>query len=105
TAACPWRLAQICSSEAVSAQIPSHRAHSRKVAPPITTAFMADWQRGQSCRVWAAASGRAAGEPQWEQNFSPTTIYPKQEGQATVARRAPQCSHRTASVEAAAPHI
>jgi hypothetical protein len=32
-------------------------------------------------------------------------IIPKQDGQATVARRAPQCSHREASVAAAAPHI
>ena len=29
----------------------------------------------------------------------------KQEGQATVARRAPQCSQRVASLVAAAPHI
>jgi hypothetical protein len=30
---------------------------------------------------------------------------PKQEGQATVARRAPQCSQCVASLVAAAPHI
>ena len=30
---------------------------------------------------------------------------PKQDGQATVARRAPQCSQSVASVAAAAPHI
>jgi len=30
---------------------------------------------------------------------------PKQEGHATVAKRAPQCSQRVASVAAAAPHI
>jgi hypothetical protein len=30
---------------------------------------------------------------------------PKQEGQATVARRAPQCSQHEASLVAAAPHI
>jgi hypothetical protein len=43
--------------------------------------------------------------PQCEQNFSPANINPKHDGQATVASRAPQCSHRAASVEAAAPHI
>jgi hypothetical protein len=32
-------------------------------------------------------------------------IIPKQEGQATVASRAPQWSHRGESEEAAAPHI
>lgn len=30
---------------------------------------------------------------------------PKQDGQATVANRAPQCSQEVASEEAAAPHI
>jgi hypothetical protein len=32
-------------------------------------------------------------------------IIPKHDGQATVARRAPQCSQLVASVAAAAPHI
>ncbi len=43
--------------------------------------------------------------PQCGQNFWPMNIIPKQDGQATVARRAPQCSHFEASVAAAAPHI
>jgi hypothetical protein len=32
-------------------------------------------------------------------------IIPKHDGQAMVARRAPQCSHRGASVAADAPHM
>jgi hypothetical protein len=43
--------------------------------------------------------------PQWGQNFWPRNIIPKQEGQATVARRAPQCSQQVASLAAAAPHM
>src|SRR5207247_1805983 len=52
-----------------------------------------------------AASVRSALAPQCEQNFAPTNIIPKHEGHATVASRAPQCSHWVASVEAGAPHI
>lgn|GEM_PF-3362108 len=43
--------------------------------------------------------------PQCEQNFAPRKIIPKQEGQATVARRELQCSQRVASEEAAAPQL
>jgi len=43
--------------------------------------------------------------PQWGQNCWPENIMPKQEGQDTVARRAPQCAQQVASVAAAAPHI
>ena len=50
-------------------------------------------------------SVRTASAPQWEQNFAPRNINPKQEGQAAVAKRAPQWSQRDASVAAAAPHI
>jgi hypothetical protein len=32
-------------------------------------------------------------------------IIPKHEGQAIVARRAPQCSHAVASLAQGAPHI
>jgi hypothetical protein len=53
----------------------------------------------------AETSVRAALAPQCEQNFSPMNIMPKQDGQATVARRAPQCSQRVAALEAAAPHM
>jgi hypothetical protein len=66
---------------------------------------MSTRQRGQSSCVSAATSVRSAFAPQWEQNFAPTNIIPKQEGQATVASRAPQCSHCVESDEAAAPHI
>ena len=58
-------------------------------------------------KVLAAESGvplstsvRSAREPQRGQNFCPTNIIPKHDGHATVARRAPQCSHRVASVDA-----
>jgi hypothetical protein len=56
-------------------------------------------------RVAASTSVRSTRAPQCEQNFAPRKIIPKQEGQATVASRAPQCSHRLASLEAGAPHI
>ena len=62
-------------------------------------------QRGQSWRAGAEASARWARAPQWEQNFAPKNIMPKQAGQAMVARRAPQWSHRVAALEAAAPHM
>jgi hypothetical protein len=35
---------------------------------------------------------RSTRAPQWEQNFAPAKIIPKQEGHATVASRAPQWS-------------
>jgi len=62
-------------------------------------------QRGQISFVVAATSVRSALAPQWEQNLAPTNIIPKQEGHAMVASRAPQCSQRGESDEAAAPHI
>src|SRR5258706_9857863 len=85
--------------------MPSQRGHSRKSVFPMTTAFISTRQRGQSSGGAPGISVRAAWAPQCEQNFEPTNIMPKQEGQATVARRAPQWSQRVASVEAEAPHI
>jgi hypothetical protein len=55
--------------------------------------------------VSSATSVRATLAPQWEQNFAPTNIIPKQDGQATVASLAPQCSQQGESEAAAAPHI
>jgi hypothetical protein len=52
----------------------------------------------------AATSVRDALAPQWEQNFAPTNIIPKHEGQATVAKAARQYWHWVDSLEAAAPH-
>jgi hypothetical protein len=66
---------------------------------------MSTLQRGHNWPVASLTSVRSAFAPQWEQNFSPTNIIPKQDGQATVARRAPQWSQRVASVEAGAPHM
>jgi len=66
---------------------------------------MFERQRGQGIGASAVTSARAAGAPQCEQNFAPTNIIPKHEGQEIVASRAPQCSHFVASVEAEAPHI
>src|SRR5271170_1253857 len=105
TAACCSWSAQICCTESASAQTPSHCGHSSKCALPITTACISKLQRGQSSGASAASSVQSAFAPQWEQNFEPTNIIPKHEGQATVASRAPQCSHRGESGEAAAPHI
>jgi hypothetical protein len=62
-------------------------------------------QRGQTSVVPAATSVRFGFAPQWEQNFAPKNIMPKQDGQAMVASRAPQCSQRVASEDAAAPHM
>jgi hypothetical protein len=105
TGACFSWSAQICRNESESTQAPSQRGHSRKLAPPTTTAFICARHRGQSSGDAAGVSTGAAFAPQWEQNLSPTNISPKQEGQATVARRAPQCSQRAASVDAGAPHM
>src|SRR5205809_447157 len=71
----------------------------------MTTAFISTWQRGQSSGGAPGISVRAACAPQCEQNFAPTNIIPKQEGQATVAKRAPQWSQEVESVEAGDPHI
>jgi hypothetical protein len=71
----------------------------------MRTASIPTRQRGQISWVPSGTSVRSALAPQWEQNFAPTNIIPKQEGQATVASRAPQCSHCVESEEAAAPHI
>jgi hypothetical protein len=49
--------------------------------------------------------GRSIFAPQCWQNFEPVKIMPKHEGQATVARRAPQCSHAVAALAQGAPHI
>jgi hypothetical protein len=48
---------------------------------------------------------RAMAAPQWEQNLAPANTIPKQDGHATIARRAPQCSHALAPAETGAPHI
>jgi len=61
--------------------------------------------RGQSSRSAAVNSVRFIAAPQWEQNFAPWNIIPKQDGHAMVASRAPQCSHFVALDEADAPHI
>src|SRR5579872_2882406 len=53
----------------------------------------------------SAPSVRSTLAPQCEQNLAPSKIIPKQEGQATVASRAPQCAHEVASEAAGAPHI
>jgi hypothetical protein len=74
------------------------------VAPRII-ALISWWQRGHSRLSALSVSLRAALDPQCEQNFAPWNINPKQEGQETVARRAPQCSHCGDSDEAGAPHI
>lgn len=105
TAACFSRSAQICSNDAVSAQIPSHFGHSRRLLVPTATASSGTLHRGQSCFCAPSNSVRCAGAPQCEQNFAPRNMRPKQDGQAMVARRAPQCSQRVASLAAAAPHI
>ena len=105
TAACCSRSEQICCNEAVSAQMPSQRGHSRKFVFPMTTASRPVSQRGQSSVAAAGASVRATAAPQCEQNFAPAKTNPKHEGHATVANRAPQCSQLLASEEAGAPHI
>src|SRR5436190_14360555 len=105
TAACCSRSMQICCSDAVSAQMPSHLGHSRKFVFPITTASRFTLQRGQTSGASAGTSVRATAAPQCEQNFAPAKTIPKQEGHAMVASRAPQCSHFVASDEADAPHI
>jgi hypothetical protein len=61
--------------------------------------------RGQRCFVSSVLEALAAGAPQWEQNFAPRNIIPKQAGQAIVARREPQCWQFAASARADAPHI
>jgi hypothetical protein len=66
---------------------------------------MGTWQRGHSWGTASVTSVRSAGAPQWEQNFAPRKINPKQEGHATVASRAPQCSQHAASEAAGAPHL
>src|SRR5882762_2934664 len=85
--------------------MPSQRGHSRRLVFPMTTASMFTQHRGHSRRASGGTSSRSTFAPQWEQNFAPRNIIPKQDGQATVASRAPQCSHRVASVAAEAPHI
>src|SRR5882724_4289640 len=89
----------------MSTHKPSQRGHSRRFVVPTTTAFMSTLHRGQDSRPAATASGRSTLAPQWEQNFAPWKISPKQDGQATVASRAPQCSQRGESDEVGAPHI
>src|SRR5882724_5219455 len=64
---------------------------------------MFSWHRGQSRFSPDAASLRLGSAPQCEQNFSPTNIIPKHDGQATVAKRALQYSQCVAPVEAEAP--
>src|SRR5579859_1757005 len=103
TAACFSRSAQICCRVVTSTHSPSHFMHSSRLLLPIITTFISAWQRGQSCFA-SATSVRAARAPQWEQNFAPTNISPKQEGQAAVARCTPQYAHFVASLATAAPH-
>src|ERR1700677_1599880 len=105
TAACFSRSAQICRNVSSSAQMPSHCGHSCRLLPPITTAFIPTLQRGHISWAASATSCRSAFAPQCEQNFAPANISPKQDGHATVANRAPQCSHCVASLAAGAPHI
>jgi hypothetical protein len=66
---------------------------------------MSTLHRGQSSWSGSAISSRSTFAPQWEQNFAPLKISPKHDGHATVASRAPQCSHTVASDLAGAPHI
>jgi hypothetical protein len=61
--------------------------------------------RGQHTVVGEEGSSGTALAPQWEQNFSPANIIPKQHGQATVASCAPQCAQLVVSVDAGAPHM
>jgi hypothetical protein len=103
--ACFSRSAQICSTDAVSAHSPWQPGHSRKLVVPRTTGFISVRQRGQGSGLFSSTSFLSSFAPQCEQNLEPTKVIPKQAGQATVARRAPQCSQRVASLEAEAPHM
>jgi hypothetical protein len=84
--------------------MPSQAGHSHKLILPTCTDFISSLHLGQSILPVMGVSARCATAPQWEQNFDPTNIMPKQEGQATVASRAPQKLHFVESDEAAAPH-
>jgi hypothetical protein len=66
---------------------------------------MSTLHRGQGSCVASSTSVRDIAAPQWEQNFAPLNMVAKQDGQATVANAAPQCSQRVASLAAGAPHI
>lgn len=105
TAACFSVFVQISSKVALSTQSPSHLGHSWTFEGPTNTDAIFVRQRGQGRGFVSASSIRFTGLPQWEQNLAPSNTRPKQRGQATVARRAPQCSHREESAEAGAPHI
>src|SRR5580704_1680978 len=104
TAACVSRSAQIRCRVSTSSQMPSHVPHSKRCVVPTLTFFKAALHRGQSRVSEAAASLRSPLAPQCEQNFAPANIIPKQNGQATVARPAPQKLQRVESDETAAPH-
>jgi hypothetical protein len=71
---------------------------------PSKIATSGSRQRGQGRGV-SLSTVRSTFAPQCWQNFEPRNIMPKQEGQATVASRAPQCPHAGESLVAGAPHI
>ena len=65
TTACFSRSAQICSSAAAVAQMPSPRGHSRRLTFPMTTEVNSIWQRGHGSGGASATSVRSALAPQW----------------------------------------
>ena len=107
TAACFSRSAQISWNVSASIQMPSHLVHSQEVR--VSDLYGLQNFHGHAGKDGPQPQGRCPSDPpfapQCEQNFAPSKIIPKHEGHATVASRAPQCSHEVASEAAGAPHI
>ena len=78
------------SSRLVSSQMPKQRPHSLSSVSPSLTRSSGTEQSGQLSPVSPSTGPRDAAAPQWGQCLLPANIMPKQDGQATVARRAPQ---------------
>ena len=66
---------------------------------------MRSLQPGQITAAAAGSAVRARSAPQLGQNFAPSNIRAKQDGQLTVASRALQYGHRRASGSTAAPQF
>src|SRR3954468_10759985 len=105
-AACCSRSVQICSKENLSTHNPWHLPHSLSIALPmvIRVSEGCSLHLGQVKTV-ASPTSRSTRSPHSGQKRAPKKIMPKQDGQATVASRAPQCSQFGASVRVGAPHI